>query len=93
MAGKTGTAQLARPDARGYEPGAYAAWFVAIVPADAPRFVIALVVKKPQGTSHYGGVVAAPAVSRIAERVLSTYRIRRENPQVRLMTCQLETRH
>ena len=77
MAGKTGTAQIARSDGGGYEPGAYSAAFVGIVPADEPRFVIGLVAKKPSGRSHYGGVVAAPAVSRMAERILSMHRFPR----------------
>jgi cell division protein FtsI (penicillin-binding protein 3) len=77
LAGKTGTAQIAQADARGYEPGAYVAAFVGIVPVDAPRYVIAMVVRKPSGISHYGGVVAAPAVSKIAERALSALRVPR----------------
>jgi len=77
MAGKTGTAQIARPGGGGYEPGAYVAAFVGIVPADAPRFVVAVVVRRPGGRSHYGGVVAAPAVARMAERILSMHRVPR----------------
>jgi len=71
MAGKTGTAQIARAEGGGYEPGAYTAVFVGIVPVESPRYVIAMVVKRPSGSSHYGGVVAAPGVARIAERILS----------------------
>jgi len=71
MAGKTGTAQIARAEGGGYEPGAYSAVFVGIVPVESPRYVIAMVVRRPSGSSHYGGVVAAPGVGRIAERILS----------------------
>lgn len=77
MGGKTGTAQIARPGGGGYEPGAYCALFVGIVPVETPRFVIGLAARKPSGSSHYGGVVAGPAVSRIAERILSTYHVPR----------------
>jgi cell division protein FtsI (penicillin-binding protein 3) len=79
MSGKTGTPQLSRPDARGYEPGAYASLFVGIVPTSAPRFVISVMLKKPQ-TAHYGGVVAAPAVAHMAERILSMFQVPREAP-------------
>jgi len=72
MSGKTGTAQLARPGGHGYEPGAYTSVFVGIVPTDAPRFVISVILKKPEA-AHYGGVVSAPAVARMAERLLSMY--------------------
>jgi len=77
LAGKTGTAQIARTNVRGYEPGAYSAVFVGIVPAEAPRFVIGLMAQRPKGPSHYGGIVAAPAVARIAERMLAVRRVPR----------------
>jgi len=77
LAGKTGTAQIARTDGAGYEPDAYTATFVGIAPADAPRFVIGLVASRPRGPSHYGGVVAAPAVARMAERILGACRVPR----------------
>ena len=77
MAGKTGTAQIASADGGGYEAGAYTASFVGIVPVDEPRYVILMMVKRPSGGSHYGGVVAAPGVARVAERVLSMARVPR----------------
>jgi cell division protein FtsI (penicillin-binding protein 3) len=79
MSGKTGTPQLSRPGARGYEPGAYASVFVGIVPTSAPRFVISVMIKKPQA-AYYGGVVAAPAVAHMAERILSMFQVPREAP-------------
>ena len=80
MAGKTGTAQIAKPEGGGYEPGAYCALFVGIVPVGRPRFVIGVVARKPSGRSHYGGVIAAPAVARMAERILSMYGVPRSAP-------------
>ena len=77
IAGKTGTAQIAMTDGRGYEDDAYVASFVGIVPADAPQYVIALMARKPSGRSYYGGTVAAPAVAHMAERILSMARIPR----------------
>ncbi len=71
LAGKTGTAQVAREDGRGYEPGAYTAVFVGIAPANAPRYVVGMVVRKPKGGAYYGGVVSAPYVANICERTLS----------------------
>jgi cell division protein FtsI (penicillin-binding protein 3) len=68
---------LSRPGARGYEPGAYASVFVGIVPTSAPRFVISVMIKKPQA-AHYGGTVAAPAVAHMAERILSMFQFPRE---------------
>ncbi len=68
VAGKTGTAQKPSP-LGGYQPGRYVASFVGVVPADRPHLAIAVVVDEPQG-AYYGGVVAAPAFSRIASQAL-----------------------
>lgn len=64
VAGKTGTAQKV-------EHGRYSARdrmssFVGFVPADAPRFVILVVIDSPR-TATYGGIVAAPVFRQIAE--------------------------
>jgi cell division protein FtsI (penicillin-binding protein 3) len=67
VAGKTGTAQKVTNGR--YDPSKYLASFVGIVPADAPRLVIAVMIDEPQGV-HYGGLVAAPAFKAIAETAL-----------------------
>jgi cell division protein FtsI (penicillin-binding protein 3) len=67
VAGKTGTAQKVTNGR--YDPSKYLASFVGIVPADAPRLVIAVMIDEPQGI-HYGGIVAAPAFKAIAETAL-----------------------
>jgi hypothetical protein len=43
--------------------------FVGVVPLEAPRLAIIVVVDEPQG-SHLGGVVAAPVFKEIAEQAL-----------------------
>ena len=63
MAGKTGTANIAIDGH--YSDSAYVASFIGMVPTDAPRLVVAVVVNQPQG-SIYGGSVAAPAFRQIA---------------------------
>ena len=77
MGGKTGTAQLTQEGQHGYEAGAYTAVFVGIAPVECPRYVIGVICKKPSGGSHYGGVVSAPPVAKIAERCLTMFRIPR----------------
>jgi cell division protein FtsI (penicillin-binding protein 3) len=65
VAGKTGTADL-----EGAGSGEHStASFVGIVPADAPRFVIVVVVDDPKGAAS-GGRVAAPVFARVATRIL-----------------------
>jgi cell division protein FtsI (penicillin-binding protein 3) len=70
VAGKTGTAQKAAEDHRGYARGKYVASFVGMVPADAPRLVILVVVDEPKGR-YYGGSVAGPVFRAIAAPVLA----------------------
>jgi len=69
VAGKTGTAQKVDPNTHGYSATKRTASFVGFVPLDHPRLTIFVVVDEP-GTSPYGGVVAAPAFSAIAQQTL-----------------------
>ena len=69
VAGKTGTAQKVDPATRGYSAKKRTASFVGFVPLDKPRLTILVVVDEPT-TSPYGGVVAAPAFSAIAQQTL-----------------------
>ena len=63
VAGKTGTA--AKPEPGGYSSSRYVASFVGVVPAKDPRLVILVSVDEPR-LAIWGGVVAAPAFSKIA---------------------------
>lgn len=67
-AGKTGTAQKALPNGRGYSDKRMGS-FYGFAPADNPQVVITVVIDEPMGTS-YGGVVAAPAFKAIGEQAL-----------------------
>ena len=64
VAGKTGTA--AKPERGGYSTSRYVASFAGIVPAKDPRLVVLVSIDEPR-TAIWGGVVAAPAFSRIAQ--------------------------
>ena len=70
IAGKTGTAQKVDPHG-GYEKGKYVVSFIGFLPADHPEFV-GLVLLDDAKTSkpelNYGGLVAGPIFSRIAEK-------------------------
>ncbi len=72
VAGKTATAQKADPSTGKYDPDKFVASFVGFVPAQRPRFVIAVVVDEPW-IAHLGGQVAAPIFRRIAMQALARF--------------------
>jgi cell division protein FtsI (penicillin-binding protein 3) len=69
VAGKTGTAQKVDSLTRSYSASKRIGSFVGFVPADHPRLTILVVIDEPK-TSSYGGIVAAPAFSEIAQQSL-----------------------
>jgi cell division protein FtsI/penicillin-binding protein 2 len=66
-AGKTGTAQMVNKGV--YEPGAYAASFIGMIPYEHPRYVIYVKIEDPVG-AYYGGIVAAPVFTKIAREAM-----------------------
>jgi cell division protein FtsI (penicillin-binding protein 3) len=68
IAGKTGTAYIARPG--GYDKSHYTASFVGIVPVSNPQLVIVVVVNNVSGDIHMGGQISAPVFANIASAVL-----------------------
>ena len=75
IAGKTGTAQVAKGN-KGYgDEGAvnYKASFVGYFPADNPKYSCIVVVNNPSKGAYYGALVAAPVFKEIADRVYATH--------------------
>lgn len=70
VAGKTGTAQKVNPEGRGYLSGKYIVSFVGFMPVEDPEFVCLVTIDeaKVPSNENYGGLVAAPIFSRIAEK-------------------------
>ncbi len=72
--GKTGTAQLARPDGGGYEPHAYVASFICGAPAEDPKVVVLVSIRRPNTAlrkGYTGGTVASPVAAAILEKVMT----------------------
>jgi cell division protein FtsI/penicillin-binding protein 2 len=70
IAGKTGTAQKVNPSG-GYEKGKYVVSFSGYLPAERPKFVGLVVLDDAQTNKpelNYGGLIAGPIFSRIAEK-------------------------
>lgn len=55
---------------RGYANNRFRASYVGIAPIDKPRIVVAVMLDEPRNGSYYGGDVAAPVFSQIAQQSL-----------------------
>ena len=72
--GKTGTANIAMNDQKGYDQTNYVASFVGGAPAEHPEVVILVSIRKPDkslGRGYSGGTVAAPVFKEILEQTLN----------------------
>ena len=67
IAGKTGTAKIAKRNKKGYYKK-YQASFVGCFPAENPVYSCIVVINNPKGSNYYGGTVAAPVFKEIAEK-------------------------
>ena len=79
VAGKTGTAAKPEPTG-GYSTSRYVASFVGFVPASRPRLVVLVTVDEPEGVI-WGGTVAAPAFSEIAQFALQYLEVPPDAPR------------
>ncbi len=70
ICGKTGTAQKAKSNGRGYEEGNYIASFIGFFPAEDPRMVGLVTLDNPK-KEHLGGLTAAPVFKNATQRILS----------------------
>jgi cell division protein FtsI (penicillin-binding protein 3) len=73
VAGKTGTVH--KVGAQGYEEKRYMSSFAGMAPADDPRIVAVVVIDEPNATQYFGGLVAAPVFSKVAEGALRMMQI------------------
>lgn len=93
VAGKTGTAQKVSPTG-GYERGKYIVSFAGFMPAEKPEFVALVLFDEAQTKpgENYGGLVAAPVFSRIAERAARYLNLTPspEEPDTSLIATQAE---
>ena len=73
VAGKTGTAQRVGKTCRCYD-GTFTASFAGFAPADAPRFLVYIVVQDPKNGGG-GGSIGGPAFHKIMSYVLQKYAV------------------
>lgn len=71
IAGKTGTAQIAKGGSYHIDKS-YQASFVGYFPADRPRYTCIVVIDSPSRSVYYGNLVAGPVFKEIADKIYST---------------------
>jgi cell division protein FtsI (penicillin-binding protein 3) len=73
IAGKTGTAQIAKQKSGYKQKGlTYQASFAGYFPAENPKYSCIVVVNSPSNSVYYGNVVAGPVFKEIADKVYAT---------------------
>jgi membrane peptidoglycan carboxypeptidase len=85
IAGKTGTAHKPLVAGRGYARNDYIASFAGFFPANAPRYLIFVMLENPR-TTYWGGYVAAPTFKKIAERIIAATSGKQQKGEVEDMT-------
>jgi hypothetical protein len=70
VGGKTGTAQVAKTDGRGYKEGKYTTVFAGFAPLNDPRVTAVIVVQEPDIRLHYGGYVCGPVFKEVVNDAL-----------------------
>ncbi len=70
VGGKTGTAQMARKDGRGYDADRYTTVFAGFAPVVSPKLVAVIVVQEPMIRLHYGGHVCGPVFKEVVREAL-----------------------
>lgn len=77
VSGKTGTARLYDPQTGRYS-NSYVSSFVGFVPAHDPKVIMIVVIKGAKG-AIYGGLVAAPVFSEVAEKAFAYMNVPRDD--------------
>jgi|LSQX01.3.fsa_nt_gb cell division protein FtsI/penicillin-binding protein 2 len=70
VGGKTGTAQIARTDGRGYYKDRYTAVFAGFAPISSPSVVAVIVVQEPSIRQRWGGFVCGPVFKEVVKDAL-----------------------
>ncbi len=75
VGGKTGTAQIAKKNDKGYKEDAFIGTFVGYAPTNDPRFAVLVKIDNPKNV-QWAESSAAPTFSKIMEFVLKYYKVK-----------------
>ncbi len=70
VGGKTGTAQIAYKDRRGFDKDRFTAIFAGFAPVRDPRLVGVIIIHEPMIKRHFGGYVCGPAFREVMREAL-----------------------
>lgn len=70
VGGKTGTAQIAKPDGSGFYEDRYTTIFAGFAPLSEPRLCGVIVVHSPMIRLHFGGYVCGPVFQKVVREAL-----------------------
>lgn len=74
IGGKTGTAQITKPEG-GYYDDRYNGTYLGFIGGDKPQYVIAVVMIEPKVTGYAGAKAAAPVFLKVANMMINNYDI------------------
>lgn len=77
VAGKSGTAK--KTQGGGYTEDSYRSMFAGVGPVSQPRIALAVVIDEPREGGYFGGLVAAPAFSRVMAGALRLLNVEPDN--------------
>jgi len=90
VCGKTGTAQKTNEKGQ-YAKGKFISSFVGFAPAENPEIAVLVILDEPM-KNHFGGIVAAPAFSKIAQETLTYLNVPPKNRKNDRLTVSKESR-
>ena len=82
MAVKTGTSQTLDKETGTYSEKDFISSCLALFPAEDPEVIVYTAIYKPKKVSYFGGVIAAPLVGDISEKIISYLGITRKGDTV-----------
>jgi len=91
VAGKTGTVKKTSRHG-GYTKKKYSAVFAGFAPASKPKLAIVVMVDEPNNGVYYGGLVAAPAFSKVMSGALKLFNVDPDNIAQPDIASQIEKR-
>lgn len=95
VGGKTGTAQVAKSSAKGYEEGMNIGSFAGYAPTNDPQFVVLVKIVNPKGV-EWAESSAAPTFGKVMKFLLEYYKVKptedpKDSPMYKIVSAPIQT--